>query len=410
MDTVRRLAIFDNDDLSGGLLPVRGHLRKGSPKDKNGRMGKDLTFFRFDTDDPRLAAKFNEIYADQINQFGGAREIEFIVYGSSVEDVYRPCKELRTKNKLIHRCNGRECYLWRKPDGTYSTETVPCPGGCKYKIKMPILMTALKEAIAINVHSTSFWDSVNLYQNLTAIHAMFGTLMGVKMILRRELKSIQKPIIKDGKRTGETFLSQDWLLTITAHPESFEKRLMQLQESAGRALMPAVSQLAITDGGVADSSEWADDEYDEAEAMCDTETARAIESLWPQFGRNERNEAEPLIDYLKRRKQINSLAELPQASAQALLEGLQKRKIQAEEVEAKKPKAASKYPCGDELARQVIDAEARLVALGEPEAGIRSEWTAHAGTLHTIETCDTPTAETWLEILKGWIASLESKR
>lgn len=144
-------------------------------------------------------------------------------------------------------------------------------------------------------------------------------------------------------------------------------------------------------------------------AMCDADTQSAIETLWPQFGRNERGEAEPLLDYLKRRKEINSLAELPQASAQALLEGLQKRKIQAEKAEAEKPKAASKYPCGDDLARQVIDAEARLVALGEPEAGIRSEWTAHAGTLHTIDTCDAPTAEAWLEILRGWKASLESR-
>lgn len=413
MDSIKRLAIFDDDDLSGGLLPVRAHLRKGEKK-SSGKIGKDLSYFRFDTEDKALEEKFNRVYAKQIAEFGGAREIEFIVYGSTVEDVYRPCKELRTKNKLVHRCNGRECYLWRKPDGSYSKEIIPCTGGCKYKVKMPILMTDLQEAIAVNVHSTSFWDSVNLQQNLMAIQAMFGTLMGVKMILRRELKSIQKPVVKDGKRTGETFLSQDWLLTITAHPDAFAKRLAQLQESVGKNFTPVNPRLAIGDGGLSNPDQWNDDENDDdAEQLCSPEVAAAIEKLWPEHGGRRRDGALiPLADFLKS-KGYDAVNHLPDELAQRTLTWLQENALKAQHPEQPKAEPGAgldRWACGDRaLALDILQLTEDLEKMGVDESAWRAELALTTGQSDDVRVSRKALtfveATAWRDMLKSWILS-----
>lgn len=374
-------------------FPEIGQIRKGAKKTDANKPGPDLDHFRFVADTQTMRA-FAESFGDK------PQEIRFLSPFDTAAEVFEAWKEEYAAGGLKHRCDGQTCVTWLQPDGRYSTTPKPCPGGCKQVGRLKIIIRELNRLGFVTVHTTSIWDILTIQQNLFAIELLRGSLRGIPLILKRVKRAISTPSGTNGQRARR----EKWLLSIEAAPEWVERQLTAME----RAALPSISEPLMLNPAAVEISP--DDEYDEAEAMCDAETARAIESLWPQFGRNERNEAEPLIDYLKRRKQINTVFELPQVSAQALLEGLQKRKIQAEEAEAKKPKAASKYPCGDELARQVIDAEARLVALGEPEAGIRSEWTAHAGTLHTIETCDTPTAETWLEILKGWIASLESKR
>lgn len=263
------LALLEQKEYKHGALRVGGDLRKGTPKRKiikDGKeievMGSNLKHFRFVSPDKELEARFAEVYADQIKEFGGARAIEFAVWADRVDEVFNPCKELRVKSKLLHRCDGKVCELWRKPNGEMSTDPIPCPGGCKYKIKMPIIITALNAPVAINVHSSSFWDAVNLHNHLTAIHKMFGTLMGVRMILRRELMTINKPVMKNGQRTGESVQSTEWLLTVTATEESFQRKLGQMQQDIQRTIASA-PQMALAAGAPVNPEEWNDADNDD---------------------------------------------------------------------------------------------------------------------------------------------------
>lgn len=373
-------------------FPEIGQIRKGAKKTDANKPGTDLDHFRFVADTQTMRA-FADAFGDK------PQEIRFLSPFDTTAEVFEAWKEEYAAGGLKHRCDGQTCVTWLQPDGRYSTDPKPCPGGCKQVGRLKIVIRELARLGFVTVHTTSIWDILTIQQNLFAIELLRGSLRGIPLILKRVKRAISTPSGTNGQRARR----EKWLLSIEAAPEWVELQLTAME----RAALPSADEPLMLNPATVEISP--DDEYDEAEAMCDADTARAIESLWPKFGRNEHGQAEPLADYLKRKKQINSLSELPQASAQVLLEGLQKRQIQAERVEAEKPKAASKYLCGDDLAKEILATEEALITLGESREGIAAEWTAHAGTLHTIDTCDAPTAEAWLEILRGWKASLESR-
>lgn len=373
-------------------FPEIGQIRKGAKKTDANKPGPDLDHFRFVADTQTMRA-FAESFGDK------PQEIRFLSPFDTAAEVFEAWKEEYAAGGLKHRCDGQTCVTWLQPDGRYSTTPKPCPGGCKQVGRLKIIIRELNRLGFVTVHTTSIWDILTIQQNLFAIELLRGSLRGIPLILKRIKRAISTPSGTNGQRARR----EKWLLSIEAAPEWVERQLTAME----RAALPSISEPLMLNPAAVEISP--DDEYDEAEAMCDADTARAIESLWPKFGRNEHGQAEPLNDYLKRKKAITSLSELPQASAQALLEGLQKRKIQAEKSDVEKPKTANQYPCGDDLAKEILATEEALITLGESREGVAAEWTAHAGTLHTIDTCDTPTAEAWLEILRGWKASLESR-
>lgn len=141
----------------------------------------------------------------------------------------------------------------------------------------------------------------------------------------------------------------------------------------------------------------------DAVLMINAETQRAIEALWPEFGERKNSQVEPLADYLRRRKNVESLTEISQDSASKLLAVLQQRHLDAQ---SKSQTGAA--PAHRSLAERVAEAEARLIQLGQDKAGIDVEWTAHAGEGVTLQTALPETVETWLEVLKQWASSLES--
>jgi len=262
-------------------LPIGGDLRKGEPTTPKGTVGRNLKHFRFATADKDLERAFNQAFADQIKTYGGVREIEFYVWADTVEEFYDPCKEEHVASKLIHVCDGVTTSKIRRKDGTWDETPQPCPGGCKWKIKMPIIIPALQRGVAINVHSTSFYDTINLHQNLTAIYDMFKTLSGVKMVLRRAPQIISKPVMeKRGNqyvRTGETNRSEEWLLTIEAAQESFLKLIAQLQPSSAPALIGA-QPLALPVASMGNAEEW-EEEDEEGQADNGATSAAAIPEL-----------------------------------------------------------------------------------------------------------------------------------
>lgn len=311
-------------------LPIGGDLRKGEPKTPKGTVGRNLKHFRFATTDKELERAFNQAFADQINAYGGVREIEFFLWADTVEQAYDPCKEEHVASKLLHVCDGVTTSKIRRKDGTWDETPQPCPGGCKWKIKMPIIIPALKRAVAVNVHSTSFYDTINLHSNLTAIYDMFKTLYGVKMVLRRAPQVISKPVMeKRGNqyvRTGETNRSEEWLLTIEAAQESFLKLIAQLQPSSAPALIGA-QPLALPVANMGNAEEWeGEDEGEQGESDGHAEVEQSIFTIWTASGKLA-------ADFVNYRQQ--TLAPMTLEQKQAKLQELQRAALN------KQAKAAS---------------------------------------------------------------------
>lgn len=415
------LAYLQESKYLVGAPPVAGHLRKGEPKKKavkNDReievMGKNLTWFRFASDDKNLEKRFNEVYADQIKEFGGVREIEFVVFGHKVDDVYRPCREHHVGTRLMHRCDGVICERWwDEKANQYSTEPKPCPGQCKYKIKMPIIIPALGIPASINVHSSSFWDTLNIHQNLTIIYSMFETLMGVKMILKRSLHYINKPI------NGVPVRSPEWLITITATEESFQKRLAQIQDRTFNNLLQPVSQLALSAGISEDAAHWEedDDENDDeySEPLCTPDTAAAIERLWPSVGMTSGGQLMTIAAFLKSKKWPESLSLNTQEDAQKILTWLQQRKLEKQkatppvevkaETETAKAEDWSKWDCGQDLAEQIVALKNDLIPKYITKEIYDAEFRDMFKDVPSEKELNVIEAKDWITMLQSWINS-----
>lgn len=371
-------------------FPEIGSIRKGAKKTDANKPGPDLDHFRFvaDTETMRVF----------VNQFGDKpQEIKFISPFNTTSEVFEAWKEEYTASSLKHRCDGKTCVTWQQPNGQYSTTPKPCPGNCKQTGRLKIVIPGLNRLGFITVHTTSIWDILTIHQNLMAIEMLCGSLRGVPLVLKRVKRAISTPSGSNGQRARR----EKWLLSIEAAPEWVEK---QLAGMAQQALLSAGQSepLQLASGAIE-----SDDENDEAEALCSPEVAAAIERLWPEFGARSKttNQVIPINEYLVKHKSVSSPSLLTIQQANDLLGWLQKRAIEAQGQKLNQ----EGFVCGKELAEQIKEAEARVEQLGVDKDGIRSEWEAVAGTLHTLETCDIETAQTWLETLKAWAGSLESK-
>ena len=380
-------------------FPEIGQIRKGAKKTDAKKPGPDLDYFRFVADAPTMAA-FKEQFGDK------PQEIRFLSPFNTAAEVFEAWKEEYTASSLKHRCDGVNTVMVQLPNGQYSTTPKPCPGGCKQTGRLKIVIPQLNRLGFITVHTTSIWDILTIHQNLTAIEMLRGSLRGVPLVLKRVPREISTPSGSNGGRARR----EKWLLSIEAAPEWVEKQLVGMQQQAllsagGNEPLQLTSGAAVVD----------DDENDEAEVPCSPEVASAIESLWPVYGFRQTGKTTPtpLPEFLKKNKGVDALNLLNADSAAKLLELLQKRELDAQSKHSpsteSNPVSEMNYICGNDLAAKVLEAEARIANLGVDQLGIKAEWEAHAGTLHTLDTCNKETAEAWLEILKAWASLLESK-
>lgn len=367
-------------------FPEIGQIRKGAPKTDPKKPGPDLDYFRFVAPDPSLQATFAEAFGDK------PQEIRFISTFGTTAEMFEAWREEYAASSLKHRCDGRETVRLLTANG-YTDKPHPCPGGCKQTGRLKIVVPSLKRLGFVTVHTTSIWDILTIYQNLTALEMLRGSLRGIPMVLRRVKRAISTP-----NGNGQRARREKWLLTIEAAPDWVALELDSIQRQA----LPSTSEpLLLTDGSSIKPEP--DDENDEFEMMCDAETQRAIEAIWPEFGERKNGQVEPLADYLRRRKGVESLAEFSQDSASKLLAVLQQRHLDARSKSQTGTASAHRS-----LAERVAEAEARLIQLGQDKAGIDVEWTAHAGEGVTLQTALPETVETWLEVLKQWASSLEA--
>src|SRR5689334_7953540 len=98
------------------LPPMIGRLYKGSPQHQNEKgkmvMGRDLEYFRFESDYPEVKAAFDTLYGAE------PRVLRVRLPFATVDKNFDCWQEAREgTGHLMHRCDGETCTLWRGDDG-----------------------------------------------------------------------------------------------------------------------------------------------------------------------------------------------------------------------------------------------------------------------------------------------------
>ena len=257
-------------------FPIIGKLRKGSPKvEKNGKsiVGKDLEYFRFDTDDADAMTKFVAAYGNE------PKALTVYLPFHTIEENFTSWQEEYTAGGLKHRCDGETCVIWQKPDGKYSHEPKPCPGGCKEVGRLTVIIPELMRFAYVSVETHSLNDIMQLSRNLNAAFALRGDLAGIPFLLIRRPVEISTPSGTDGKRARRTKA----LLFLEPHPEWVQVKLLEMRSSAlGKIAQSEMKQL--TDGrsvntGTGEIIEGYADDDDDVEIEIDNPFDSSSDSL-----------------------------------------------------------------------------------------------------------------------------------
>lgn len=220
-------------------LPIIGVLRKGEKKPETGnRPGKDLTYFRFTSDDALAVKMFSEAYPTQEE----LRSINvFLPFKTTDENIDSWIEEW-IAGGLVHRCDGENQVLWRNASGGYETGSRPCEN-CQGKQvgRLSVIVPELGRLATVTVLTTSIHDIINLTRQLRSYEAMTGNLSGIPFILRRRKQMVSTPDDK-GKRVRR----EKWLLSIETQPRWTMLQLTAMERNA----LPAVDIIDSETGEV----------------------------------------------------------------------------------------------------------------------------------------------------------------
>jgi hypothetical protein len=257
-------------------FPRLGKLRKGSPRDADGKIGKEQSFWRFASERAEVVAAFTTAYGEQ------PVRINVLLPYVKVEDCFATFVEEWSAGGMVHRCDGETMLYWRTPTGAYSDEPRPCPyfagekkrspsaPGCKPVGRLTVIIPELVYAgfvgyVTMETHSIN--DLLSIQACLLAVaEARAGNergLQGVPFVLCRVAELISTPG-EDGNRVRrKKFLAKlepvaDWVA-------------LQL-EASRRLAFGDERRLALPDGrrvdtatGEVEEGDWGPDEEDDGE-------------------------------------------------------------------------------------------------------------------------------------------------
>ncbi len=272
-----------------GAVPEKlGKLFKGDKKQvrKNDRgqeyttFGKELPYWRFESDRPEVMKAFAEAFKDI-----GGNPVEIPIYlpFRTAAENFAAWKEAYTAGGLSHRCDGETCTVWleevRKPGEKtpvtrYSTEPIPCPTigmdaekakklGCKQVGRLQVIIPALKQLGVVTVETHSINDIIFLDSYLSFLEGLNPDgINRIPLILARVKESISTP--RDGKRVRV----DKWLVKLWPQVEWAEKFLAgQYRQVLGSADAP----LQLTAGSASDAGESDFEDWDEYGEVIDAE-------------------------------------------------------------------------------------------------------------------------------------------
>jgi len=239
-------------------FPRIGVLRKGGAKPNEKQPGKDLTYFRFDSDDLQAVQDFEQAYGKE------PATINVYLPFPTPDENFQAWQEEYKAGGLIHRCDGETMTLWLTPEGKYSTEPKPCPykgktlptgQGCKATGRLTVIVPELRRFAYVTALTNSKNDIMELTDNLNAVYAMRGTLQGIPFRLIRRPRMISTP-----KPDGSRARYEKWMLSLEVNPDWAQ---LQLESMRKQAMLPSGVKL-LTSGQTVDSEtgEIFDDDVD----------------------------------------------------------------------------------------------------------------------------------------------------
>ena len=215
-------------------FPRLGKIKKGSPKQEN-KIGKDLDYFRLDTDNADVGKQFCDLFGQQPKKIEPVQ----LLFGDS-QDAFDCWMEEWAASGLVRRCD-KETQMIHLEGNKYSRKPIPCLGeGCKCKQvgRLKIRIPDIKRIGYFEVETHSIYDIINIsrylngYQELLAPFRTDGksALTGVPFVLSRKTESISSP-------RGESKARRDAsLLSIEIHPIFAETMMSALQQGALKQL------------------------------------------------------------------------------------------------------------------------------------------------------------------------------
>lgn len=212
-----------------GAFPQIGRIFKGAPKTPN-MAGKDLTYFRFASDNEAIVRDFYAAYGPE------PRAINFFLAGWSV------WYEQYAADKLKWRADGYEdgaiLVLHRLPDGTMSEEPIvynqEIHGTGKIYTRIDMVIPELMRIATVNFTSTSFYDAMQLSANLNQVQTL-AQLNGVS-VERIPLTLYRQEVARNVRIQGRPARKTMWLCFIRIHD--------------GYAKLQLTHQMTLTDASI----------------------------------------------------------------------------------------------------------------------------------------------------------------
>ncbi len=223
-------------DQQRSRYPEVGVIRKGEKRPEGGKgIGKDLSYFRMDTQDASVQKLWNELYPKE------PRELIITLPHRTVEENFSAWKEEWIASGLAHRCDGQFMVQQRDKKGEMvmfsDGDRKPCPGGCSIAGRLSVILPQMRRLSTVMVATSSKWDIINLTENLNALYDIKQSLMGIPIILRRVLKSISTP-----RGNGKRARQKSWLLQLEAAPGYVAAELeYRAHEALPRVHLPAIA-------------------------------------------------------------------------------------------------------------------------------------------------------------------------
>jgi hypothetical protein len=243
----------------GASFPEIGRIRKGAKKTRN-RPGPDLQWFRveFDEFEKEADAKFKEIYGDQPRLLRIVLPLPTSIKpGGEIDNPnWDAWREAYLAGGMIHRCDGERVWYHINPmTGEHEVrngepETIcPCatspdnktpigyyinqkgkktPVFCEYIGRLQVILPELERFAYLTLITQSFYDIINLSQQMNGYIQIHGNLQGIPFIVQRKPAEIPAPIGENGRKVRIT----KWMLSIETDPDWVKAKLESMRQAA----------------------------------------------------------------------------------------------------------------------------------------------------------------------------------
>lgn len=245
----------------GAAFPEIGRIRKGGPKPASGnRPGKDLEYFRVEFDDfeHETAAEFSKLYGEKPRLLRIVLPLPTSIDhdGQVINPNWEAWREAYLAGGMIHRCDGERVWFHIDPmtskhevrNGEPYTEcanakstngSIPIgyyqnakgketPVYCEPVGRLKVILPELQRFAYLTLLTGSFYDIVNLSQQMNGYVQVHDNLQGIPFIVQRKPMEIPAPIGEDGRKVRVT----KWMLSIETDPDWVKAKLESMRVAA----------------------------------------------------------------------------------------------------------------------------------------------------------------------------------